>query len=292
MNKSPTMEKDPDIKVNNEKKIVVKFENVSKTFHPGTKREFKAIENINFEVEDIPDSGEFIAIIGPSGCGKSTMLNIMAGLAPHYPPTSGNVEILGKPLIGPGRDRGMIFQKYSSFPNRDVLNNVLFGVQLLGSDQQEDLLGRKPSQKTLEEYAMKWIKRVKLEGNEFKYPHQLSGGMQQRVAIARTLALKPRIILMDEPFSALDEPTRLEMQDLIVDLWKEINATVFIITHSITEAVYLGDRLWIFSPSPGQIVMEIKNLPLPTEKAFIMQEKPEFKDTVRCVSEAFREIEG
>ncbi len=137
---------------------------------------------------------------------------------------------------------------------------------------------------------MKWLRRVRLEGSEYKYPHQLSGGMQQRVAIARTLALKPRIILMDEPFSALDEPTRLLMQNLILELWREVEATVFIISHSIAEAVYLGDRIWVFSKSPGTIAMEISGIPKFVGNALEEQEKPEFKENVKIVTEAFQQI--
>lgn len=273
---------------------VVKFADVSKVFFPGTSREFTAIKDVSFEIDDIPDKGEFISIIGPSGCGKSTMLNIIAGLKPHFPQTSGEVIVRNQPVCGPGKDRGMIFQKYSSFPNRDVLSNVTFGIEIMKDDEKRALIGDNPTINNINEYAMKWIKRVRLEGSERKYPHQLSGGMQQRVAIARTLALKPRIILMDEPFSALDEPTRLHMQDLILQLWLEVEATVFIISHSIAEAVYLGDRIWIFSNSPGTLAVEIKGIKDfysdDMGNALSVQETPEFKENVRVVTEAFQEI--
>jgi NitT/TauT family transport system ATP-binding protein len=269
---------------------VVKFTKVTKVFFPGTSREFTAIKDVSFEVDDIPNKGEFIAIIGPSGCGKSTMLNIIAGLGPHFPPTSGEALVRNKPIEGPGKDRGMIFQRYSSFPNRDVLSNVTFGIEIMTYDEKKQLLGCEPSRKAMEDYCLKWIHRVKLNGSERKYPHQLSGGMQQRVAIARTLALKPRIILMDEPFSALDEPTRLLMQDLILELWREVEATVFIISHSIAEACYLGDRIWIFSNSPGTLAVEICGLPQYRGNAMEMQDRPEFKDNVKIVTEAFQEI--
>ncbi|MDQ7825637.1 MAG: ABC transporter ATP-binding protein [Candidatus Eremiobacteraeota bacterium] len=269
---------------------VVTFRNVSKTFFKGTPREFTAIENVNFEVDDIPGKGEFIALIGPSGCGKSTVLNIIAGLGPHFPPTTGEAYVRNSPIMGPGKDRGMIFQKYSSFPQRTVLSNVTFGIELMSREDQKELIGAEPTRQNMEEYAMRWIHRVRLDGNEQKFPHQLSGGMQQRVAIARTLALKPRIILMDEPFSALDEPTRLVMQDLILELWREVEATVFIISHSIAEAVYLGDRIWIFTNSPGTIAMEIRNLPQMQAGALMEQEKAEFKENVMIVTEAFQKF--
>ncbi len=145
----------------------------------------------------------------------------------------------------------MIFQKYSSFPHRTVLENVTFGLEL----NQDEL---KLSGSEREARAREWIRKVGLSGHEKKYPHQLSGGQQQRVAIARSLVLKPQIILMDEPFSALDEPTRIEMQRLIMELWHEVESTVIIVTHSIAEAVYLGDRVWVMAAGPGRIVRAVR----------------------------------
>ena len=191
--------------------------------------------------------------------------------------------VRGEPITGPGRGRGMIFQKYSSYPNRTVLRNVTFGLELHSKE-----LGL--SRRDMDDVAGEWIRRVHLEGNEHKYPHELSGGMQQRVAIARTLALRPGIILMDEPFSALDEPTRYEMQDLIVELWRDCEATVFMVTHSIAEAVYLGDRVWIFTPSPGTLGLEINDVPLPTEPALVQQTRPEFEEALRRVTREFQRL--
>ena len=188
---------------------VVEFENVEKTFNPGSPQAFTALKDLSFRIEDRPGYGEFIAIIGPSGCGKSTILNLIQGFPEVYPPTRGQVRVRGEPVLGPGRDRGMIFQKYSSFPHRSVLRNVTFGLEL---NREELGLGRAQ----MDSVAMELIERVGLLGHEHKYPHQLSGGQQQRVAIARSLVLRPRIILMDEPFSALDEPTHYDMQRLIV----------------------------------------------------------------------------
>ncbi len=266
---------------------IVEFDNVSKTFNPGTPQAYTALDGVDFRIEDKPDIGEFISIVGPSGCGKSTILNLIHGFSDVYPPTTGEVRVNGKIVEGPGSDRGMIFQKYSSFPNRSVLRNITFGLEL---NRHESGLGRSE----MDDMAMDWIKRVGLDGHEKKYPHQLSGGQQQRVAIARTVVLKPRIILMDEPFSALDEPTRYEMQRLITDLWHEVEATVFIVTHSLSEAVYLGDRVWIMTNGPGRIgVVFDDTLPPPRDGDPIMiQEGSRFKKIVREVGKAFTEIES
>jgi len=265
---------------------VVEFKDVTKTFNPGTAGEFTALKGVTFRVEDLPNFGEFVAIVGPSGCGKSTILNLIHGFPDVYPPTRGEVLVRDKPVTGPGRDRGMIFQKYSSFPNRTVLRNVTFGLEL---NQGELGLSRS----AMEDEAASWIKKVGLSGHERKYPHQLSGGQQQRVAIARSLALKPKIILMDEPFSALDEPTRYEMQRLIMDLWREVEATVFIVTHSIAEAVYLGDRVWVITPAPGRIGKDFQETIPHTrnEDPITAQESKAFKDVVAEVAHAFRALE-
>lgn len=268
---------------------IVSFSGVSKTFYKGTPKEFTAIKDVNFAVEDRPNKGEFIALLGPSGCGKSTVINIIAGLAPHFPQTTGKVLLHGEPITGPGRDRGMIFQKYSSFPHLNVLQNVSFGIDLLSEEDKGRLIGvSRPSKKDVFDYTMEWIKAVKLEGHEYKFPHQLSGGMQQRAAIARTLALKPRIILMDEPFSALDEPTRLSMHDLLLDLWRKTCSTVFLVSHSISEAVFLADRIWMFTPSPGTIALEVSDLPEMEGDALYEQEKSSFKENVMIITEAFQ----
>ncbi|MBU1108318.1 MAG: ATP-binding cassette domain-containing protein [Candidatus Riflebacteria bacterium] len=230
---------------------IVSFRNVHKVFNPGTPSEFVALENVNFEIEDLPDVGEFIALIGPSGCGKSTVLNLIQGFQEVGGPTTGEILIRNKPVTGPGRDRGMIFQKYSSFPHLTVLQNVMFGLELNRENSGY-------SNKIMEKLSREMLTKVGMSGHEDKYPYQLSGGQQQRVAIARTLVLRPRIILMDEPFSALDEPTRIEMQQLITNLWNEVEATVFIVTHSIAEAVYLSDRIFMFKANPGRLVSQIQ----------------------------------
>jgi NitT/TauT family transport system ATP-binding protein len=264
----------------------VEFRNVSKTFNPGQPGEFTAIKGVDFRIDDIPDYGEFVAIVGPSGCGKSTILNLIHGFSDVAPATTGEVLVRGERVAGPGRDRGMIFQKYSSFPHRTVLENVTFGLEI----NQDEL---KLSRSEREARAREWLGKVGLGGHERKYPHQLSGGQQQRVAIARSLVLKPQIILMDEPFSALDEPTRNDMQRLIMELWHEVEATVMIVTHSIAEAVYLGDRVWVMTRAPGRIAREFKDVIPRTREAdpIAAQETKQFKDAVIEVGQAFRQIE-
>ncbi len=266
---------------------IVEFRGVEKTFHSGTPKAFTAIREVSFRIDDIPEHGEFVAIVGPSGCGKSTILNLIHGFPDVYPPTRGEVLVRGEGVAGPGRDRGMVFQRYSSFPHLTVLDNVLFGLELNASS-----LGL--SRAARSELAREWIAKVGLAGHEHKYPHQLSGGQQQRVAIARTLVLKPRIILMDEPFSALDEPTRYEMQRLIMELWHEVEATVLIVTHSLAEAVFLGDRVWVMTRAPGRIAAEIKDAIPPTRDVdpLAVQESREFKEAVAEVARVFREVEA
>jgi NitT/TauT family transport system ATP-binding protein len=243
---------------------------------------FTALHDVSFVVENVPNRGEFVSMIGPSGCGKSTILNLIAGF---LQPTTGDVLVGGKPVTGPGRDRGMIFQQYSSFPHLTVLQNVLFGLKI---NRQEIGLDGAASAKR----AMELIDQVGLTGHEKKYPHQLSGGQQQRVAIARTLATEPRILLMDEPFSALDEPTRLEMQELLVALWYRIQPTIFCVTHSITEAVYLSERLFIMTKGPGQIAYDIRDAIPPSVgiPPLVAQDRPEFKEARHVVTEAFRAV--
>lgn len=251
---------------------VVSFENVSKVFPTPDGGECVAIKNVSFTVPDLPDVGEFVAILGPSGCGKSTVLSLIAGLEPSFPPTTGVVKTRGQVVTKPGPDRGMVFQSYSSFPAYTVLENVAFGLMLQGVPREER-----------EDRAAEWIKKVRLAGSEHKYPHQLSGGMRQRVAIARSLVLHPRIILMDEPYGALDRVTRWEMQDLLVELWEEVQATVFLVTHDIAEAVYLGDRIFLFSSPPGTLA-EIVELGPPSGNAAKTQRTPEFNEIVNHIS--------
>jgi NitT/TauT family transport system ATP-binding protein len=256
---------------------VVQFDHVTKTYDDG----FTAIKDVSFTVPDLPGKGEFVAILGPSGCGKSTILRLISGLRPQYPPTAGQVFVGGRTVERPGADRGMVFQDYTAFENRTVLDNVAFGLECRGVAKRERY-----------ERARDWISRVGLDParDAEKFPHQLSGGMRQRVAIARSLILGPKIILMDEPFGALDPATRLRMQDLLVSLWRDLEATVFFVTHSIEEAVYLGDRAYVFSAAPGTLLKEVA-VPPPDRPAHMMQREPAFLEVVFSLRDMVEKLE-
>jgi NitT/TauT family transport system ATP-binding protein len=260
----------------------VEFRGVTKVYAAGTPREYVAIRDVSFRIPDRPHHGEISSFLGPSGCGKSTVLRLVAGLEPQHPPTSGSVAVLGREVVGPGADRGMVFQDYTSFDNRTVLDNVVFGLECRGVPRA-----------AREAEGRDWIERVGLDPvrDARKYPHELSGGMRQRVAIARTLILRPRVILMDEPFGALDPATRLDMQDLLVKLWREAEATVLFVTHSVEEAVYLGDRVFLMATTPGRIAEELR-LPAPTAPARDAQSEPWFTEHVRRIHERIERIEA
>lgn len=262
-------------------KNVVEFRNVTKTYAHGTAKAFTAIKDVDFVVEDLPGIGEFVGILGPSGCGKSTILRLIAGLAPQFPQTVGEVLVHGQPVTEPGPDRGMVFQDYTSFDNRSVLDNVAFGLECQGVSREARYAE-----------ATDWIGRVGLDPklDLHKFPHELSGGMKQRVAIARTLILKPRIILMDEPFGALDPVTRHSMQDLLIELWRDLEATVFFITHDVGEAVYLADRTYILSNSPGTILHQMKVMP-PDRPSKVMMREKAFQDSVLEISHLLDQLE-
>ena len=252
---------------------VLELRKVCKTFITPDGKSFDAIKNVDLTVADLPGSGEFRVFLGPSGCGKSTILNIVAGL---FAPTTGQALLRGKPIAGPGPDRGMVFQSYSSYPWLTVLDNVAFGMMLRGVPRAER-----------EREARTWIEKVGLKGAERKYPKQLSGGMRQRVAIARTLAVKPQIILMDEPFGALDVQTRLGMQNLINELWEEIQGTILFVTHDIAEAVYLADKIHIVSSAPGTLVDEV-DVDLPTHRTEDLKNSRRFRELETLVLDKIR----
>ena len=260
---------------------VVSFQGVTKRYGEG-EGSFTAIKDVTFAIPDHPGRGEFVSILGPSGCGKSTVIRLIAGLMPQFPQTAGTILIDGKPIFGPGPDRGMVFQDYTSFDNRTVLDNVAFGLECRGVAKNERY-----------ELARHWINKVGLsvKTDADKHPHELSGGMRQRVAIARTLILKPRIILMDEPFGALDPPTRSKMQDNLVELWREQSPTIFFITHSIEEAVFLGDHILIFSNSPGTVLKEVR-VPPPDRPALESQRDPKFQEIVWGIREIIEKLES
>lgn len=230
------------------KKIKISLSNVSRTFRSPQGEKIEALRDVNFEVEDAfspegRDVGELRVLLGPSGCGKSTILRMIAGLDR---PDTGEVLMNSRPVEGPGRDRGMVFQKYTSFPWLTVADNIAYGLKINGVPAAE-------RGKTVEHL----VEAVGLSGFEKTYPDTLSGGMQQRVAIARTLAVRPEVILMDEPFGALDAQTRGDMQHLLLRIWDETACTVLFVTHDVEEAIYLADRIFILSARPGTIVEDI-----------------------------------
>jgi ABC-type nitrate/sulfonate/bicarbonate transport system ATPase subunit len=229
---------------------ILELRNVIKRYPlPNGEASRDALVDISFSIRDVPGRGQCRVLLGPSGCGKSTILRLIAGL---IAPTTGEVLLDGKPVTGPGSDRGMVFQSYSSFPWLTVLDNVRFGLDLAGVPRARG-----------DAAARELIQRVGLAGTEDLYPKNLSGGMRQRVAIARTLACKPRIILMDEPFGALDPRTRREMQDLVARLWfdDELNPTFVFVTHDIDEAIFLADSIIVMGAGPGRIMAELEAPP-------------------------------
>jgi NitT/TauT family transport system ATP-binding protein len=207
--------------------------------------EVLALDKVNL----VAHRREFLCVIGPSGCGKSTLIRILAGLDDL---TSGEVLLDGAPIHGPGPDRGMVFQGYTLFPWLTVLKNVMFGLEVTRACTLEQA----------EREARQWIDLVGLKRFTEAYPHQLSGGMKQRVAIARALANRPRILLMDEPFGALDAQTRAQMQSYLLQIWKEVDVTIVFITHDLEEAVYLADRILVLDACPGR-VRELIEVPVP-----------------------------
>jgi len=226
-----------------ERPVILEVEELGRHFD-GDHGRVIALDRLSFRAH----KREFICFIGASGCGKSTLIRILAGLDD---PTTGAVLLDGREVRGPGRDRGMVFQGYTLFPWRTVLQNVTFGLELGGMPRRK-----------AEAEAREWIDLVGLSRFAAAYPYQLSGGMKQRVAIARALANHPRILLMDEPFGALDAQTRAQMQSYLLQIWKQVDITVLFVTHDLDEAIYLADRIVVLGPNPGRIIDTVE-VPVP-----------------------------
>ena len=226
----------------------IELRNVNYLYESGDRR-VPALQDVSFAVE----AAEFLCLVGQSGCGKTTMLNLIAGF---LAPTAGEILVGGKRVTGKGFDRGIVFQDFAQlFPWRTARRNVEFGLEMKGLPREQR-----------GEIAMNFLRLVGLEKFASAFPHELSGGMQQRVAIARALAYNPTVLLMDEPFAALDALTRDEMQRFLVDVWRETKKTVLYVTHNVAEAVYLADRVIVLSPHPGTVKAEVKiTLPRPRD---------------------------
>lgn len=219
---------------------MIAIENLSKSFRTSAGQQHLALSGINLTLRH----GEFVSIIGPSGCGKSTLLYMVGGF---IPPTSGQIKVGGVTVTGPGPDRGPVFQEFALFAWKNVLQNVMYGVRLQGVPKAQ-----------AEGRARDLLKMVGLEKFASFYPKELSGGMKQRVAIARTLAYDPKVLLMDEPFGALDAHVRTHLQRDLLQIWEEHRKTVLFVTHSVEEAVYLSDRVIVMAAGPGRIARDIK----------------------------------
>ena len=237
----------------------IEAKEVNLTFTPPNRAPVTALQDFNIYVGE----GEFVSIVGPSGCGKSTFLNVLLGL---IPPNSGEMAINGKKVEGPGHDRAMVFQEFGLLPWRTVLNNIELGLELQGMGTT---VRRKISQK--------FINMVGLAGFEKHYPHELSGGMKQRVGIARALASDPEVLLMDEPFAALDAQTRDIMQAELLRIWQEAKKTVLFVTHQIEEAVYLSDRVVVMTRRPGKM-KKLIDIPLSRPRDYEMRVTQEFNN--------------
>jgi NitT/TauT family transport system ATP-binding protein len=231
-----------------EEAIKLHIHNVSKTYRTDD-HEVEAIDEIDLKIKN----KEFATLLGPSGCGKSTLLRIVAGL---IKPTRGIVRLDGNVISGPGQDRGMVFQSYTLFPWLTVKENIQFGLEISGMPKTQQ-----------EQIAREFVEQVGLKGFEQAYPKGLSGGMKQRVAIARALANNPAVLLLDEPFGALDAQTRALMQELLTQVWEELHKTILFVTHDVEEAIFLSDRVFVMTARPGKIKAEI-DIPLERPRGY------------------------
>lgn len=253
-----------------ERPVVLSVSDLTKIF-PSRNGDVTALKSVDFEVY----RREFMCVIGPSGCGKSTLIRILAGLETE---TNGSVLLDGDPVAGPGPDRGMVFQSYTLFPWLTVKQNVMFGPKMAGHKEAG-----------VEADARQWIELVGLSQFENAYPHQLSGGMKQRVAIARALANRPRILLMDEPFGALDAQTRAQMQNYLLQIWRNLDITILFITHDLDEAIYLADRILVLKANPGE-VDEILEVPVPRPRHLGQFIEPEFIATKHHINQLIHPV--
>ena len=247
----------------------VSIQSVSRVFETAKGQRTQALVPVDFDVRD----NDFVTILGPSGCGKSTLLRIVAGLD-HA--TSGRVLLDGVPVEGPGADRGMVFQSYTLFPWLTIEQNIRFGLRERGMPEAQQ-----------KERAAYFIAKVGLRGFEQHFPKQLSGGMQQRTAIARALANDPKILLMDEPFGALDNQTRVLMQELLLGIWEAERKTVLFVTHDIDEAIFMANRVAVFSARPGRIKTELA-VQLAHPRHYTIKTSPEFMDLKARLTEEIR----
>ncbi|HTH97341.1 MAG TPA: ABC transporter ATP-binding protein [Stellaceae bacterium] len=254
--------------------VMLSVKGLTKSFKGANgQSETVALKGIDFDTH----RREFLCIVGPSGCGKSTLIRILAGLETQ---NEGQLLVDGKPVKGPGRDRGMVFQGYTLFPWLTVHKNVMFGLQVNGAGRS-----------TAEREAAQWLDLIGLEKFADAYPHQLSGGMKQRVAIARALANQPRVLLMDEPFGALDAQTRARMQAYLLEIWRKIDITIVFITHDLDEAIYLADRILVLKPHPGE-VQEMIEVPVPRPRSMAQGITPEFLATKARLEELIHSEHG
>jgi len=242
-----------------QREVILEVKHLGKVYKTA-KGGVTALKDINFKTH----RREFVCVIGPSGCGKSTLIRILAGLESH---TSGDVLIDDKPVSGPGRDRGMVFQGYTLFPWLTVKKNVMFGLEMNNASTEE-----------ASREASLWLELVGLDKFANAYPHELSGGMKQRVAIARALVNKPRILLMDEPFGALDAQSRAKMQAHLLEIWRNVDVTILFITHDLDEAIFLADRILVLKAHPGE-VQELIEVPVPRPRIAGNYTSPEFLAT-------------
>lgn len=254
---------------------VIEIDHVAKSFIDKQGQKKTILTDVSYTVPDLPEVEEIRVIVGPSGCGKTTLLNLIAGITL---PDSGSVRCLGQPVESPGRDRAFVFQSHNDYPWRTVLDNAAMGLEFANVPRKQR-----------EQEAMHWLERVGLGGSAKKYPTELSGGMRQRLALARSLAMKPRVMLMDEPFGALDVRIRLEMQDLLWEVCKGMEGTVVMVTHDIPEAVYLADEVIVMAPDPGRI-LEVVPIPLGMNRTREVERTPEFRAHVEHITTLVRSV--